>query len=194
MMIHLILKKCLGKALLLALCCAGFTGGSSYIALAANVGVGIVQQITKGVVVDENGVPIAGASVAVEGTSISTVTDESGAFTLSDVPADASLTISYLGYANQTITVAGQTTLRITLTPDEHTLDEAVVIGYGTVKKSSLTSAVSSMDARAIENRPLARAESALQGQLAGVAVRTTTGEPGADMQIRVRGAASVNA
>ena len=87
-----------------------------------------------------------------------------------------------------------QKKIDIALKEDTKTLNEVVVIGYGSVKKSNLTSAVSKMGEKAIKDRPMARAESALQGQLAGVTVRTTTGEPGADMQIRVRGAASVNA
>ena len=82
----------------------------------------------------------------------------------------------------------------MTLEEDTEVLDEVVVIGYGSVKKSTLTGAVAKMDTKGIQDRPLARPETALQGQLAGVTVRTTTGEPGADMQIRVRGAASVNA
>ena len=73
----------------------------------------------------------------------------------------------------------------MTLEEDTEVLDEVVVIGYGSVKKSTLTGAVAKMDTKGIQDRPLARPETALQGQLAGVTVRTTTGEPGADMQIR---------
>ena len=80
------------------------------------------------------------------------------------------------------------------MTEETEILDEVVVVGYGSVKKSTLTGAVAKMDSKAIEDRPLARAENALQGQLAGVTVRNPTGEPGADMQIRICGAASVNA
>src|SRR5690606_21045273 len=120
------------RSMLLALLCAGFAGGLPIAAHAGNVGVKVFRQTAiKGAVVDENGMPIAGASVAVEGTSISTVTDENGSFTLANVPDDASLTISYLGYATQTVAIAGQTTVKVALVPDEHTLDEAVVIGYG---------------------------------------------------------------
>jgi len=152
------------------------------------------EKSVTGVVVDKIGEPVIGASVLIDGTSNGTITDLDGKFQLSNVSNTASLRISYIGYITQKVSVAGKTNFRIVMADDDQTLDEVVVIGYGSVKKSTLTAAVSKMDAKGIENRPLARAETALQGQLAGVAVRTTTGEPGADMQIRVRGAASVNA
>lgn len=152
------------------------------------------SKTVTGLVLDEVGDPVAGASVIVLGTTNGGITDTDGNFTLSNVADNAKIQVSYLGYLTQEIPVAGKTQLRIQLVEDTQALDEVVVIGYGAVKKSTLTSAVSKMNASGIENRPLARAETALQGQLAGVAVRTTTGEPGSDMQIRVRGAASINA
>lgn len=153
------------------------------------------QNITvRGTVTDGSGEPMIGVTVQVRGTATGTVTDIDGNFVLPNVPSDATLEISYVGMHSQTIAVNGRTSINVILEEDTETLDELVVIGYGSVKKSSLTSAVSRMDSKGIENRPLARPETALQGQLAGVTVRTTTGEPGADMQIRVRGAASVNA
>jgi len=152
------------------------------------------EKTISGMVVDPTGEPVIGASVVINGTSKGTITDFDGKFKLAGVSNNATLKISYIGYETQTIPVVGKTDFKITLVEDGQTLDEVVVIGYGSVKKSTLTSAVSKMDSKGIENRVMARAESALQGQLAGVTVRTITGEPGADMQIRVRGAASVNA
>ena len=152
------------------------------------------SKTVTGKIVDANGEPVIGASAIVKGTSIGGVSDIDGNFTIKNVPEDATIQVSYVGYKAQTISVKGKNTLTITLLEDNTTLDDVVVIGYGSVKKSTLTAAVSKMDAKGIENRTLARAETALQGQLAGVQVRTTTGEPGSDMQIRVRGAASVNA
>lgn len=152
------------------------------------------NKTVTGVIVDKAGEAIIGASVVVEGTANGSITDLDGRFTLSNVSDNASLKISYIGYKTQTVAVAAKTNFNITLLDDSEVLDEVVVIGYGSVKKSALTSAVSKMDSKGLENRPLARAETALQGQLAGVTVRTTTGEPGSDMQIRVRGAASVYA
>lgn len=148
----------------------------------------------SGTVVDSNGEPIIGASILVKNTTNGTITDIDGKFNLGNVPANATLVVSYVGYVGQNVPVSGKTAFKITLKEDTKTLDEVVVIGYGSVKKSTLTSAVSKMDSKSLESRPLARAETALQGKLAGVTVRTTTGEPGATAQIRVRGAASVNA
>ncbi len=151
------------------------------------------KEIT-GTVIDASGEPVIGASVLVKGSSIGSITDFDGHFKIMNVPSGASVTVSYVGYIPQTISVAGKNVIAITLKEDNKTLDDVVVIGYGSVKKSSLTSAVAKMDEKGIKDRPLARAEQALQGQLAGVTARTVNGEPGADMQIRVRGAASVNA
>lgn len=147
-----------------------------------------------GTVLDRTSESVIGASVLVRGTTNGTITDVDGNFTLSNVEANAILQVSFVGYKTLDVAVKGQSSFKITLEEDTEMLDEVVVIGYGSVKKSSLTGAVSKMDAKGLQDRPLARPESALQGQLAGVTVRTTSGEPGADMQIRVRGAASVNA
>lgn len=152
------------------------------------------QRQVTGTVVDANGEPIIGASVMINGSSQGTVTDLNGVFTIPNVPSESHLTISYIGYVSQTVTPQGATPIRISLVEDNQNLNEVVVIGYGSVKKSNLTSAVSKMGDAAIKDRPLARAEQALQGQLAGVQTRMTSGEPGSDLQIRVRGAASVNA
>lgn len=148
----------------------------------------------KGQVFDTKGESVIGASVLVKGTTNGTITDMDGNFILSNVSDDAILQVSFVGYVTQDVPVASKSEIKVTLSEDTETLDEVVVIGYGSVKKSTLTGAVSKMNSNSIKDRPMARAESALQGQLAGVTVRTTTGEPGADLQIRVRGAASVNA
>ncbi|MCI1246575.1 MAG: TonB-dependent receptor [Prevotella sp.] len=150
------------------------------------------QNAIHGKVLDSSGEPIIGASV-INGTNGGTVTDINGDFTVNANSGDE-LKISYVGFNSQTIKVGNQNNLKITLKEDNHALNEVVVIGYGSVKKRDLTAAVSKMDGKSIADRPLARAEQALQGQLAGVQVRTVSGEPGADLQIRVRGAASVNA
>lgn len=146
-----------------------------------------------GTVVDEKGESIIGATVSVKGTTTGTMTDLDGKFSISVNNNDV-LTVSYVGYAEQSISIAGKNEIRIVMKEDSHVLDEFVVIGYGVVKKSDLTGAVSKMNAESIGERPLARVESALQGSMPGITVRTITGEPGQDMQIRVRGAASVSA
>lgn len=152
------------------------------------------QSKVGGVVTDASGEPIVGASVMQKGTRNGAITDINGKFSVQTTGQNAVLTISYVGYVSQTVAVQGRQSLTIVLKEDNKTLDDVVVIGYGSVKKRNLTAAVAKMDDKGIKDRPLARAEQALQGQLAGVTVRTVTGEPGADQQIRVRGAASVNA
>lgn len=153
---------------------------------------GFAQKSITGSVVDTSGEPVIGASV-VAGKGNGTVTDFDGKFTLK-VDENATIKVSYIGYETQTLPVAGKTEFNIILKEDATTLDDVVVIGYGSVKKRNLTAAVAKMDDKGIKDRPLARAEQALQGQLAGVTVRTINAEPGADQTIRVRGAASVNA
>lgn len=150
------------------------------------------DKIITGTVRDSKDV-IIGASVKVRGSKTGAITDMDGNFKLK-VPENAKeLVITYVGYTPLTVPI-DKNKIEVSLKESANDLNELVVIGYGAVKKSTLTAAVAKMGSEAIADRPLARAESALQGQLAGVTVRTTTGEPGADMQIRVRGAASVNA
>lgn len=149
-------------------------------------------QTTKGKVTDVNGLPVIGASVIEVGnTSNGVVTDIDGNFELK-VASGKQLEVSCIGYVSQVVLATAE--INIVLEEDSMLLDETVVIGYGSVKKSSLTSAVASMDNSSIEDRPMARAEQALQGQLAGVQVSITNAEPGADPQIRVRGTASISA
>lgn len=146
----------------------------------------------SGKVVDTGGVPVVGASVIQKGnTSNGVMTDVDGKFSLK-VPANAVLEISCIGYETKEVKPAAN--LTVVLEEDAMFLEETVVIGYGSVKRSDLTAAVSSMSAESIEDRPMARAEEALQGQLAGVTVQITNAEPGADPEIRVRGAASISA
>ncbi len=148
--------------------------------------------VGKGQVVDANGIPVIGATVLEVGsTTNGVITDIDGNFSIA-VPASAQIEISCIGYVTQVVAPAEN--LLIVLQEDNTLLEETVVIGYGSVKKSDLTSAVASMDNSAIKDRSMARAEQALQGQLAGVTVNITNSEPGADPQIRVRGAASINA
>ena len=154
-------------------------------------GVSAYAQTTSGKVLDTNGVPVIGAAVMVPGTTNGVTTDINGAFSLRVAPG-TTLEVSCIGYVTQRVTAAAN--LSIILEEDAEMLEETVVIGYGSVKRSDLTSAVASMDSKPIDDRPMARAEQALQGQLAGVDVRISNAEPGADPEIRVRGAASISA
>ena len=113
----------------------------------------------SGKIVDANGEPVIGASAIVKGTSNGSITDLDGKFSIKDVPENGTITVSYIGYKSQTISVKGKNTISIVLQEDNTSLDDVIVIGYGSVKKSTLTAAVSKMDAKGIENRTLARAE-----------------------------------
>lgn len=146
-----------------------------------------------GTVTDSSGAPIAGASVFLPGSTIGTVTDASGAFSLSNVPENATLSVSFLGYVGQDVPVTGRTSIQISLQEDSESLEEVVVIGYGTSKRSNTVGSIARLSSADMADRPIARVENALQGQMAGVSVRSTTGKPGADLEIRVRGAASIN-
>ena len=154
-------------------------------------GVAAIAQTTSGKVLDTHGVPVIGAAVMVPGTTTGVTTDIDGNFELRVAPG-TTLEVSCIGYVSKMVTAAAN--MSIVLEEDAEMLEETVVIGYGSVKKSDLTSAVAKMDSKGIEDRPMARAEQALQGQLAGVSVRITSSEPGADPEIRVRGAASISA
>ncbi|EKU89674.1 TonB-dependent receptor [Bacteroides oleiciplenus] len=147
-----------------------------------------------GIVRDALGDPIIGVNITIKGTGNGTITDINGAYSLNISDPENILVFSYLGYKTKEVRVGDNRQLNITLEENTKELDEVVVIGYGSIKKSSLTGAVSRMNTESLSERSLARAESALQGNLAGVNVRTVTGEPGENMQIRIRGAASVNA
>ncbi|MEG2332849.1 MAG: carboxypeptidase-like regulatory domain-containing protein, partial [Bacteroides sp.] len=114
--------------------------------------------------------PIIGASVLVKGTSNGTITDMDGQFTLKNLNKGSVLTISYIGYQPQTLTLTGtETSLRIALIEDSQTLDEVVVVGFGTQKKVNLTGAVSSVDTKQLEARPVSTIGQALQGTVPGL-------------------------
>ena len=145
----------------------------------------------SGIVKDERGDPVIGANVVVKGTTSGTVTDMNGQYTL-EVPAGAVLQISYIGYNTQEVKVGNVNVVNISLREDSEALDEVVVIGYGTVKKSDLTGAVGSVQMKDVSQVGITSADRALQGQVAGVQVNARTGQPGEAMMIRVRGSNSL--
>lgn len=146
----------------------------------------------KGVINDEQGETIIGASVIIKGEDTGTTSDMDGRFTL-EAPEGAILVISYIGYHTQEVKVRKRSLLRIVLKEDNQLLDEVVVVGYGTVKKSDLTGAVSGVSNRQYKNQPVQRVENILQGRTPGVEVTATSGMPGASMKVRVRGTTSIN-
>lgn len=145
----------------------------------------------RGVVKDPNGESIIGANVVVKGTTTGAITDMEGGFNL-NVPESSVLVISYIGYTEKQIVVGNQAQLNVVLTEDTETLDEVVVIGYGTVKKSDLTGSVGSVAMKNVNKVGVTSADRALQGQIPGVTVNARTGQPGETMMIRVRGGNSL--
>ncbi len=153
------------------------------------------QQITvKGSVVDQNAEPIVGAFVTVQNdATVGTSTDIDGNFSLS-VARNAVLEVSCIGYATQTIPVDGKTTFNVVLEPDSEFLEDAVVIGYGTARKSDVTGSISSVGGDALRAIPANDISRALEGRVAGVQMTQTDSKPGSSMQIRIRGQRSLSA
>ncbi len=151
------------------------------------------QNITvNGVVEDSAGEPMIGATVLVDGSKDGVATDFDGNFTIKCAP-NAKLHVSYIGYKPQTIEVNGQTNIKVVLLEDSEALEEVVVIGYGgTRARRDLTGSVGSVSGVKLAAVPVTSAAVALQGKVAGVQVTTVDGQPGADINIRVRGATSV--
>jgi len=137
--------------------------------------------------------PIIGAAVVVKGTTRGTVTDMDGNFVL-DVRRGETLQVSYVGYLTQEIKYSGQNKINIVLKEDSKTLDEVVVVGYGTQKKVNLTGSVANVDNKLLDNRPLTNLSSGLAGLLPGVQVLQSSGQPGQDVgKISVRGVGTIN-
>lgn len=146
----------------------------------------------KGNVVDETGESMIGVAILVKGTTVGTVTDMSGNFTLDAPNSNATLIISYLGYKTQYITIGKNTDLKIKLEPDTQSIDEVVVIGYGTQRKVDLTGSVTSVNKDAVKAVPVTTAAEAITGKLAGVQVIKGDGSPDAEIKIRIRGGGSI--
>ena len=155
-----------------------------------------IQQAAKkitGTVVDASG-PVIGASVVVKGTSNGVATDFDGNFTLNANPGQT-LVISYIGYLNKEVKIsANQTNYKITIEEDKQMLDEVVVVGYGTMKKSDLAGASATMDEKAIKGSNITNIDQSFQGRVTGVTAVQTSGAPGSSSSIRVRGQATINA
>ena len=159
----------------------------SQVALAQNINVsGTVTDASSG-----EGVPFA--SIQVKGTMTGTATDADGNYTIS-VPKNATLIFSSIGYINQEAEVNGRAVINILLAPDTENLEEAVItIAYGAAKKSSLTGAISNVDAEKLEARPTSSVTSALEGTVTGVQVNNSYGAPGSEPSIMIRGNGTIN-
>ena len=154
----------------------------------------IAQNImVKGIVKDNFGEPVIGANVTEKGTTNGMITDLDGNFSLT-VQKNATLVISYIGYVTQEIAIKGNTNLNITLKEDSKALEEVVVIGYGTARKSDVTGSIASVGGDKLQEMPSTNITHALQNRVAGVDMTQTSSQPGATMQIRIRGTRSLTA
>ena len=156
-----------------------------------------VQQGKKvtGVVVDGTGEPVIGANVVVKGTTNGTITDFDGNYTIEGVPADGVLVISYIGYLSQEIPVGNQSAINVTLKEDTQTLDEVVVVGYGTMRKSDVTGSISTAKGEEMLKAQNFSALDNLRGKAAGVNIFSNSSQPGAyGSRVVIRGQATINA
>lgn len=184
------------KPLVLCFAIAGIVVGNYQPIFAEEIPIATsVNQERKvtGKIIDESGEPIIGANVVVKGSTIGTITNVNGEFSI-QIPSDKSiLEISYIGYKSQEISVNKQKSLEISLISETENLDEVVVVGYGTQKKVNLTGAVQSVSNDQLVKRNVANSSQALQGLIPGVVVSQASGAPGATASIQIRGTGSIN-
>ncbi len=151
-------------------------------------------RVVSGVVKDDTNQPLPGVAVVVPGTTQGTVTDFDGKYSISIGESDTKLQFSFIGFENKTVDVAGRSSIDVQLESDSKELDELVVVGYGTMKKSDLSGASVSMGEDAIKGSVITNLDQSLQGRAAGVTSVSTSGAPGSSTSIRVRGQATINA
>ena len=150
------------------------------------------QNKVTGVVTDENGEPLMGAGVFVEGTTVGVVTGLDGDYEIVLPEGAANLVFSFIGMADQTIPIGGRSVIDVQMGEDTTFLDEVVVVGYATVKRRDLLGSVASVGSEKLVEQPVTTVSQALAGKMAGVSVVTTEGDPDADIKIRVRGGGSI--
>lgn len=152
-----------------------------------------IQFSVSGSVVDTGGIPLPGASIIEKGTPNGATTDFDGNYTISLADENAVLTVSYIGFKTQEVAVSGQSEIDITLQEDAAGLEEVVVVGYGSQKKSLVTGSISSVKSEDLENQQVTRVEDALKGRTSGLTVASNSGAPGVASTIRIRGTTSLN-
>lgn len=179
-------------ATLASLCTALMMGGTVQVFAADVAGVEQSTKKVSGLVVDQTGEAVIGASVLEKGTTNGTVTDFDGKFSLQVKPG-ATLVISYVGMATQEVKVGSQSTINVKLAEDSELLDDVVVVGYGTMKKSDISGSVATVDREAMLKRVPVNIGQALQGSAAGVVVTQQDGAPDANSAIRIRGVGTIN-
>lgn len=155
---------------------------------------GQTVQITGVVTSSEDGLPLPGVTIKVQGTTIGTISGPDGVYTL-QVPREATaLEFSFIGMQSQVVEISGRTRVNVTLTPDLVAMEEVVVIAYGTAKKGSFTGAAAQIESKKIETRPIANVTQAIEGTNPGIQVTSASGQPGSGQDIRIRGFGSVSA
>ncbi|MEO6282096.1 MAG: SusC/RagA family TonB-linked outer membrane protein [Dyadobacter sp.] len=154
----------------------------------------MVDRTVKGVISDESGSGLPGVSVVLKGTQRGTSSGAGGDFTL-EIPDGSQhvLVFSFVGYKSQEVNVGNQSDIKVSLAPDENALDEIVVVGYGSVRKSDLTGAVGTIKGDVLQERPASSLNQGLSGRIAGVNVSSNSGRPGGRANIRIRGASSIS-
>ncbi len=152
------------------------------------------QTTVTGTVLDETGETVIGATVREKGTQSGAITDINGKFSIKVKNANSTLSISYVGYVSQDVQLAGRNNITVTLKADAHMLEETVVVGYGTMKRSDLSGSSVSVGEDAIKGSVITNIDQSLQGRATGVTAVTTSGAPGSASSIRVRGIGSINA
>ena len=170
------------KRVLFFLCCSFF----SLSLLAQDI------TVSGTVTAKEDGQPLPGVSVVIQGTTIGTITDFDGNYALG-VPADGILEFSYIGMKSQTVVVDGKSVIDVVLAEDYTDLDEIVVVGYGVQKKSVVTAAISSVSSEELENSTPTRIEDVMKGRVSGVQITQSSGQPGSDSKVRIRGIGTIN-
>lgn len=145
-----------------------------------------------GLIIDPNNEPIIGANIVVKGSTTGTISDLNGNFAL-NVPENAVLVISYIGYTTTEVAVGNQSNITITIQEDTEALDEVIVVGYGTARKNDLTGAISSIKGENLTNRSTQQLSNSIQGQIAGVQVTRSSGAPGSSASIRIRGVTTLS-
>ena len=163
-------------------------------AISDSASVDLSQLNITGTVTDESGAGLPGVSILVKGTQSGTTTDVSGIYKLTISDDDAILVFSFVGYVTQEVAAGSQSTINITLKPDMKSLEEVVVVGYGTQKRGDITGSVASVSAKDLNGLPTPSLDAALTGKMPGVYVAQTTGTPGGGLSVRVRGTGSIGA
>ncbi|WP_321290710.1 TonB-dependent receptor [uncultured Sunxiuqinia sp.] len=148
--------------------------------------------VTGNVTAKEDGQPLPGVSVVIQGTTTGTITDFDGNYTL-EVPSSGTLVFSYIGMKSQTLSVDGRSSINVVLSEDYTDLDEVVVVGYGVQKKSVVTAAISSVSSEEMENSTPTRIEDVMKGRVSGVQITQSSGQPGSDSKVRIRGIGTIN-